>query len=82
MPKKKKGKGKKGGGKQKKKGKGLLAEKEEMVKKTRELHKQYLANCASMECGPGAAVIATLTQCVEEEKPLAKVVQVVQYSQV
>ena len=66
MPKKK---GKKGG---KKKGKGL-EEKEGIAKKTRELHKQYLDNCASMESAPGATVVATLTQCLEEEKPFTKV---------
>lgn len=74
MPKKKKkGKGMKGGGKKAKKGKGTLTEKEDMVKKTRDLHKQYLVNCTSMESSPGAAIVTSLTQCLEEEKPLTKV---------
>lgn len=69
MPKKKK----KGGKKGKKKAQNE-DEKLEMVKKTKELMKVYTTTCAREESSTGAHVIKCLKQCIEDEKPLVKVI--------
>lgn len=72
MPKKKKGGKKKGGKKGKKKGQNE-DEKIEMVKKTKELLKSYTTTCAREESLPGAQLVSSLKECIEDEKPLSKV---------
>lgn len=73
MPKKK---GKKGS----KKGKGkknkvqAASEREEMMVKTKNLMKIYPTFCTSKNISPGAIVINSLKQCVEDEKPLVKII--------
>ena len=75
MPKKKKGKGKgkrKGKGK-KGKGKATALEKGEILKKTKDLLKNYASLCSVTGSGIGAFVFSAIKQCVEDEKPLIKV---------
>lgn len=67
MPKKK---GKKKGGKKKAQ---ALAEKEEMVKKTREFLKIYQASCVRMNSSAAAMVVQSTKSCLEDERPLTKV---------
>ena len=67
MPKKK---GKKKGGKKKAQ---ALAEKEEMVKKTREFLKIYQASCVRMNSSVAAMVLQGTRSCLEDERPLTKV---------
>ncbi len=77
MPKKKKGKGKgkkKGRGRKGKgKGKDTALEKGEILKKTKDLLKNYSSLCSLTGCGIGAFVFSAIKHCVEEEKPLIKV---------
>ena len=68
----KKGKAKKGKGKAKGKAKGAI-EKEDILKKTKELLKIYPACCSSENSSSGAILVSSLKRCVEEEKPLIKV---------
>ena len=67
MPKKK---GKKKGGKRKAQ---ALAEKEEMVKKTREFLKIYQASCLRMNSSVAAMILQATRSCLEDERPLTKV---------
>ena len=67
MPKKK---GKKKGGKKKAQ---AAAEKEEMVKKTREFLKVYQASCTRMNSSAAAMVLQSTKSCLEDERPLTKV---------
>ena len=73
MPKKKKGGKKKGGKKGKKKGQND-DEKLEMIKKTKDLLKLYTSTCAKEESSSGTHLVSSLKECIEEEKPLSKVI--------
>ena len=73
MPKKKAKKGGKKKGRKKGDKEQTETEKSEMIKKTKDLLKFYPANCSKYNSSSGAYIITTLKQCIEVEKPLAKV---------
>lgn len=51
----------------------VAAEKEEMVKKTREFLKIYQASCARLNSSAAAMVLQITKSCLEDERPLTKV---------